>query len=113
MKTEPTATDIVAATLFRLVDGMREWDSIARTWHRVTEETIIFATPDAIDTDDAATRGAMLAQVREATLLPGVICTMHGDWCVYWPMAYLSGYYCGEGKTEGAALVDAMRKAEE
>ena len=37
MKTEPTATDIVAATLFRLVDGMREWDSIARTWHRVTE----------------------------------------------------------------------------
>jgi hypothetical protein len=109
MKREATETDREAAGLFSVAPGMRAgWrgsrNGVSPVWERLLDGTE--ATPDYLDTDDPATLGCMLAQVR----------AVHG-----WASAF-TGLYGGQwvactpfvaypGVTEGAALVAAMREA--
>jgi hypothetical protein len=122
MKREPTEIDREAAGLFAPAPGMRAWSRGAcgriigdcRVTPFDSTATIVFdgggysaaAIVYAFDTDDPATVGCMLAQVR----------AVHG-----WASAF-TGLYGGQwvactpfvaypGVTEGAALVAAMREA--
>ena len=135
MKTEPTDIDREAARLFNPAPGMRViladrlfgglWARVATaspslisgcyeagcdTW----DASIPFVQLSAVDTDDPATVGAMLAQLRAA--VPGFGC----DMAHVRPMPTSAEMnrmaviirrmvptYCGA--TEGAALVGAMR----
>lgn len=128
MKTESTDLDREAAQLFTLAPGMRVFVTRAR-WletgriitsddaeYRVVCESnasaLLSTRPDALDADDPATVGAMLAQVEEAAGTrvdlvwawrdPGVV-----DYVVQWR----GDTDLGEsGPTRGAALVAAMRE---
>lgn len=120
MKTDPTDIDREAARLFECVDGMRAgWCYTSVTvvpprnrclWERIRSDS---KSPDAIDTDDPATVGVMLAQVRRKApglgtgvlhLRPLPTTNEPGRWAVI---------SCGTplwfGPTEGAALVAAMK----
>jgi hypothetical protein len=76
MKTTPTDIDRKAAGLFKCVDGMLAgWCYTSVTsvppknrcvWERIRSDDKV---PDALDTGDPATAGAMLAQVE--TMRPG------------------------------------------
>lgn len=112
MKTEPTDTDCEAARLFVCVDGMRAgWChtniTVVPPRNRCIWERICYdgAEPDALDTDDPATVGAMLAQVEDAAGEPVNVarhsCHDYLVWACDPPGAY--------GWTRGAALVAAMR----
>lgn len=112
MKTQPTDIDREAATLFACVDGMRagwSYNSVTSvpprerwTWERVTSDG---KEPHAIDTDDPATVGVMLAQV-EATVVDGLPVELYRITPGGWWQTDAPGV---GGPTRGAALVAAMR----
>lgn len=110
MKTEPTAIDREAARLFMPAGGMRAtWDGASRhVWDRLRDGTE--ATPDAFDTDDQATTGAMeWAIIESLGGMPdiwGVHYHCDGGWVVELNDSH---YY---GATKGAALVAAKRAIE-
>ena len=130
MKTQPTALDREAAELFDCVDGMRAaWlcrgaagvpRRLRYTWERICDDG---KEPDAIDADDPATVGCMLAQVGERVdsiwLQPlwrvsiPADAPYHGETMAtvtgrVWSVMTSTGS-AGDGPTEGAALVAAMR----
>jgi hypothetical protein len=122
MKTAPAPTDRKAATLFVCADGMRAaWSYRSVTsvpprerwaWERVTRDG---KEPDAIDTDDGPTVGAMLAQVEAASS-----CSVELWHCPDDPPEESSvvfiralGFATWKGPTHGAALVAAMRALKE
>lgn len=113
MKTEPTDIDREAAGLFKCVDGMRAgWCYTSVTsvppknrciWERICSDDKV---PDALDTDDPATVGCMLAQV-EALAGPVVlIWDAWKDGITHYVVRYLDKW---SGPTRGAALVAAKR----
>ena len=131
MKTEPTDIDREAARLFIPAPGMRVWflhDGIPSRilngagmarWERggcdFAVETSGPLGLDALDTDDPATAGCMLAQVEDAA---GARVDMTWDWdfatrrfIEY--VALWEGDDCigvaRRGRTRGAALVAAMK----
>lgn len=66
--------------------------------------------PDEPDLDDAATRGALLDQVRKRWALPRAHCVFVSDtqrWEVVWSGATHGGAL-GVGPSEGEALLDAL-----
>jgi hypothetical protein len=128
VKPAPTPIDREAATLFQAVAGMRacnaggEWGRLAEAdWagavllHRRFDSMALHgAHIDAIDTDDPATVGCMLAQVREADGGPMGFIRPHREnpWSGEPPeFAYSQsdGMARHFGPTTGAALVAAMR----
>lgn len=119
MKTQPTDIDREAATLFACVDGMRvgwSYNSVTSvpprerwTWERVTSDG---KEPHAIDTDDPATAGCMLAQVMEATRVVSIspsVPAMHAPWRIRYSTGVGESHGYAAGDTMGAALVAAMR----
>ena len=73
MKTTPTAFDIEAATLFTPAPGtlalFRIGIDAPGRWLRMAEDMVdsgLYSHPMALDTDDPATVGCMLAQVDES-----------------------------------------------
>lgn len=134
MKTEPTAIDREAATLFAPAPGMRvhawgRWVRVAtddyglRECDEVVTDAHSSVGVDALDTDDPATVGCMLAQVRERVgsiwLQPlwrvsiPADAPYHGETMAtvtgrVWSVMTSTGS-AGDGPTEGAALVSAMR----
>ena len=64
MKTEPTETDREAGRAFVPWPAMRVmWTTNSKRWERIADGTAHTGHPFAIDTDDPATAGQMLAQV--------------------------------------------------
>lgn len=134
MKAEPTALDREAATLFTPAPGMRVFNADAG-WGRLAEAAWAGTTlthwstdslavaghtrVDAIDTDDPATVGVMLAQVKEAA--DGTSVSVHDRLnqrtITGWPVTRFAVYVGNEshtvlaksGQALGAALVAAMR----
>ena len=132
MKTEPTALDREAATLFTPAPGMRAimsdslfggrwvriavadkklagcyetspdtWDAYGKDWWGM----------DALDTDDPATVGCMLAQVEAVVGKPIDTWMSTKGPMPELPYAVESGPYVtiGRGATRGHALLAAMR----
>lgn len=121
MKAEPTDVDREAAHLFVPAPGMRVFMARAR-WletgriiasddaeHWVVCESnvsvLLSTRPDAVDTDDPATVGCMLAQVEDAAGEPVEMVRYSFHAYAVWT-CNLPGAY---GWTRGAALVAAMR----
>ena len=115
MKTSPTDLDREAATLFRPAGGMRAGWVLEKIepgtfWQSLRDDSD--ATPDFYDTDDPATVGVMLAQVRAASghpCLHVVASDPDPDGAVWWsvPRRFAGRY--SFSRTEGAALVAVMR----
>lgn len=141
MKTTPTDIDREAAQLFVAAPGMRvqvdaqddalvriDWCRVAEsTWagglllHRLSSSQALASCVDivAIDTDDPATVGVMLAQVeakKHEILSAGDRTPVDARWV--WTGPHVLGFevvfeedeLLGEGPTRGAALVAAMRQ---
>lgn len=132
MKTEPTVLDREAATLFTPAPGMRaimsdslfggRWVRIAvadeklagcyetgvDTWDVYTKD---WWGMDALDTDDPATVGCMLAQVEAVVGKPIDTWMSTKGPMPELPYAVESGPYVtiGRGATRGHALLAAMR----
>lgn len=118
MKTEPTDIDREAARLFVCVDGMRAgWCYTSITvvpprnrcmWERVCYDG---KEPDALDTDDPATVGCMLAQVEAVVGKPIDTWMSTKGPMPELPYSVESGPYVtiGRGATRGHALLAAMR----
>lgn len=120
MKTTPTETDREAARLFTPDPGMRVFNGDAG-WGRLAEAMWAGATlvhwatdsyavdgarVDAIDTDDPATVGVMLAQVEAAAGPVLLFWDAWKDGMTYYVLRYTNKW---SGPTRGAALVAAMR----
>ena len=103
MKAEPTDIDREAARLFAPAPGMRSWLHCDGVPSRILSDSPI--TRWAIDTDDPATVGCMLAQVEDAAgesvEMVRYSCLAEAVWTCGPPGA--------TGRTRGAALVAAMR----
>ena len=118
MKTTPTDIDRKAARMFTPAPGMRVWQTAeARTIgpRRVIEvdENDIKTEGGwsrlpicAIDTDDPATVGCMLAQVEAAAGAVVLIWDAWKDGMTHYVVRYLDKW---SGPTRGAALVAAKR----
>lgn len=118
MKTEPTADDLGAVELFHAAPGMRVLGPGGK-WGRVVEcdgdtaaisqegrfGKVVFGPATAIDIDDPATVGAMLAQVDEATG-PGDAVDLYFEPGWGWRTAQSMP----AGDERGDALVLTMRK---
>ena len=120
MKTEPTDIDREAARLFVPAPGMRVWflhdgtpsrilnGAGAARWERGGSDFAVETSGplglDALDTDDPATVGCMLAQVEEAEGLgiPVEVYLSTPDW-------WTTDCRGHGGPTRGAALVAAMK----
>jgi hypothetical protein len=124
MKTEPNEVDREAASLFEPAPGMRvAYRSIFHgrvkvEWCRVRDgRNCIYGGVDAIDTDDPATVGCMLAQVEDAAEGSGVTIadrrlTIPGDQHRRFMVVidHAEGHQTtATGQTRGAALVAVMR----
>lgn len=71
MKTTPTETDREAGRAFVPWPAMRVmWTATSRRWERIADGTAHTGHPFAIDTDDPATVGCMVAQVEAAAGAP-------------------------------------------
>lgn len=133
MKTEPTDIDREAASLFRLTPGMRAWWPVdveiddmffgVPSLARLCNDRLIdpsSETPVAIDTDDPATVGCMLAQVEQAANHTLSEVADNGEdhrrperrhaVMVWSARANCERHEAAHGPTRGAALVAAMRK---
>ena len=121
MKTTPTDIDRKAARLFTPAPGMRVWQTAeARTIgpRRVIEvdENDIKTEGGwsrlpicAIDTDDPATVGCMLAQVEDVAGYPVDAWSHSRHAGTEFEIDRYDGATLGSGPTRGAALVEAMR----
>lgn len=126
MKPTPTPIDRDAAELFTPAPGMRacnadgEWGRLAEAvWagvvllHRRFDSMALHgARIDAIDTDDPATVGVMLAQVRAAANDPALHVVAGEpdlDGLLWWSVPRRFAGRSALSRTEGAALVAAMR----
>ena len=135
MKTTPTETDQIAARLFAVAPGMRAWRTTgvgmmsdpgmvievdpATAPHGGirTERGWSWLPVCAIDTDDDATKGVMLAQLRAEADAPRlhVVCgDPDPDGVAWWSIAWWNAPRRLPGRsamsrTEGAALVAAKR----
>lgn len=126
MKTEPTDIDREAATLFTPAPGMRTWqaaDACTIGPRRVIEaeasgaEWIAIRTEGgwswlpvcALDTDDPATVGCMLAQVEDAAGTDDVSVEKLRPYGRGFAVFIRGSYSHAPGPTRGAALVAAMR----
>lgn len=132
MKTTPTELDREAAGLFKTAPGVRAWRTFGHDWVRIMNEDwcavdvydawvsdYAVAHLSALDTDDPATMGCMLAQVEEAEEF--------GDSCVWmepdtdvsgvangrWLVKRLDGFggveMLADEVSKSAAIVSAMR----
>ena len=125
MKTEPTDIDREAAGLFNAAPGMRVvYVSSVNgrrklEWCRVRDGASgVYGAPDALDTDDPATVGCMLAQVDSLAEGCGVTIadrrrTIPGDSERRFMVVidHAEGHQTtATGPSRGAALVAAMRK---
>ncbi len=130
MKTEPIETDREAAQLFTPAPGTRAWGGHFGEHRgpvrvlRVEPDgcAIILSEDDeynpfvfsdgivAIDTDDPATRGCMIAQVRATDPFFHVEPLAADEFQIHWLQTYLNGHVF---ESEGAALVAAMRAIRE
>lgn len=114
MKTTPTDIDREAGSLFAARPAMRVmWTSRATRWERVADGTTHTGRPFAIDADDPATVGVMLAQVTFAIGEVVAVWEFHDGFRVVAPPDE-PGAWCrfvGEApcKYSGAALVAAMK----
>lgn len=121
MKTEPTDIDREAARLFRIEVRMRAFTEFARgtviNADQMNDGTICvtlvgdgtyeaLGRPIAIDTDDPATVGCMLAQVEAAAGPVVLIWDAWKDGMTHYVVRYLDKW---SGPTRGAALVAAKR----
>ena len=107
MKTKPTETDREAGRVFVPLAAMRVmWSATSRRWERVADGTAHTGCPFAIDTDDPATVGCMLAQVEAAAGPVVLIWDAWKDGMTHYVVRYLDKW---SGPTRGAALVAAMR----
>ena len=125
MKTEPTALDREAATLFTPAPGMRaimsdslfggRWVRIAGCYETSPDTWDAYGKDwwgmDALDTDDPATVGCMLAQVETVAGKPLDTWMSTKGPMPELPYAVESGPYVtiGRGATRGHALLAAMR----
>lgn len=131
MKTEPTDLDREAATLFRPAPGMRLLTKDGNAFRVVVNangdlwtcceccvvpDTLQLDPDDvyAFDADDDATKGVMLAQVRDATPQighrpPTTDSDINGVGRRMWCVHNVDGARFLWCETEGAALVAAMR----
>jgi hypothetical protein len=121
MKTEPRDIDREAARLFVPAPGMRVWflhygtpsrilnGAVIARWERVcydfAVETSGLLGLDALDTDDPATVGCMLAQVEDAAGKSVEMVRYSFRALTIWACDPLGAY----GWTRAAALVAAMR----
>lgn len=125
MKTEPNEVDREAAQMFTPAPGMRVvYVSSVNgrrklEWCRVRDGANgVYGAPHALDTDDPATAGCMLAQVEAAAEGCGVTiadrrCTIPGDGERRFMVVidHAEGHQTtATGPSRGAALVAAMRK---
>ena len=125
MKTEPTDIDREAALLFVLAPGMRASYSrrglLGWGWLIDTDEglwlfcenwpgfTVDSVDIDALDTDDPATVGCMLAQVEDAAGTDDVSVEKLRPYGRGFAVFIRGSYSHAPGPTKGAALVAAMR----
>jgi len=119
MKTTPAPIDREAATLFQAVAGMRlaYFHTVngreKHEWCRVRDTGAgVYGPPGAIDTDDPATVGVMLAQVRAAANDPALHVVAGEpdlDGLLWWSVPRRFAGRSALSRTEGAALVAAMR----
>ena len=127
MKTEPTDIDREAARLFVPAPGMRVWflhdgtpsrilnGAGAARWERGGSDFAVETSGplglDALDTDDPATVGCMLAQVETVAGKPIDTWMSTKGPMPELPYAVESGPYVtiGRGATRGHALLAAMR----
>lgn len=125
MKTEPTDIDREAAGLFNAAPGMRVvYVSSVNgrrklEWCRVRDGANgVYGAPHALDTDDPATVGCMLAQVEASA--PGLAVSVADRWHnlpgdsdrrFLVLVDHAEGHQTtATGPTRGATLVAAMRK---
>lgn len=118
MKTTPTDVDREAGQAFVPWPAMRVmWTTKSKRWERIADGTAHTGHPFAIDADDHATAGQMLAQVEAAA---GTDCVVtHGTMVepageLKWKVRKANGFdlhVLGNvfGPTRGAALVAAKR----
>jgi len=127
MKTTPTETDREAARLFEPAPGVRIWRAVcADTWSDPgivievdpatsahvgirTERGWSWLPVCAIDTDDPATVGCMLAQVESALDAVGCPGACLHPWADGWAVRRGAAIRRYAGATKGAALVAAMK----
>lgn len=114
MKTTQAEVDREAGQVFVPWPAMRVmWTATSRRWERVADGTAHTGHPFAIDTDDPATVGVMLAQVEAANPGRAVIVSARvpvPSEDVYCVVAHGEGEpTIALGPTRGAALVAAMR----
>jgi len=110
MKTKPTETDREAGRVFVPLAAMRVmWSATSKRWDRVADGTAHTGHPFAIDTDDPATVGCMLAQVEAAAGETVDLWTHSRHTEVEYEVDRYDGATLGSGPTRGAALVAAMR----
>lgn len=125
MKTEPTDIDREAARLFVPAPGMRVWflhdgtpsrilnGAGAARWERGGSDFAVETSGplglDALDTDDPATVGCMLAQVEDAAGTDDVSVEKLRPYGRGFAVFIRGSYSHAPGPTKGAALVAAMR----
>ena len=110
MKTEPTETDREAARLFDAnCRGLRVYLAGIGWCIVSTVRSHFRVEADAIDTDDPATVGVMLAQVDEALDAVGCPGAYLHPWAGGWAVRRGTALRRYPGPTKGAALVAAMK----
>lgn len=117
MKTTPTETDREAGRVFVPLPAMCVmWTATSKRWERVADGTAHTGHPFAIDADDPATAGQMLAQVeamrpRQAVSIVDRLRSLPGEderrFAVM--VEYDGAQTVATGPTRGAALVAAKR----
>lgn len=113
MKTEPTDIDREAARLFVPAPGMRWLERERGTWWTVTPRDFFGDGFKyrlvALDTDDPATVGVMLAQVEDAAGADDVSVEKLRPYCRGFAVFIRGSYKHKPQRTRGAALVAAMK----